>query len=181
MNQSEINEMTRMMGEDKEIWVDINGYDGNYKISQYGNLKSFKYSTSGNMMNGSTTQGYTVVAFTKNGIQKRYKCHRLVGEYFIPNPLKLTIIDHIDNNHLNNVISNLRWVNNNQNMFNSKIPSNNTSGYKGVYYDNTTKKWKATWREQGHKKEKTLNTKDEAIAYREKKAKAHYGEYYRET
>jgi len=36
--------------------------------------------------------------------------HRLIAKLFIPNPLNLPEVDHIDENKLNNNVSNLRWV-----------------------------------------------------------------------
>jgi hypothetical protein len=36
--------------------------------------------------------------------------HRLLAQSFIPNPLNLETVDHIDNNKLNNDLSNLRWL-----------------------------------------------------------------------
>jgi len=43
--------------------------------------------------------------------------------------------DHINNNPLDNRRSNLRMVTHQQNIMNQKVSKNNTSGYKGVYWD----------------------------------------------
>lgn len=40
---------------------------------------------------------------------KRYFIHRLVAETFIPNPHFYKVVMHLDNNKINNNISNLRW------------------------------------------------------------------------
>lgn len=47
--------------------------------------------------------------------QKAVFVHRLVAEAFIPNPLNLPQINHIDGNKLNNRADNLQWVTNTQN------------------------------------------------------------------
>lgn len=56
----------------------------------------------------------------KNG--KRYKCriHRLVAEAFIPNPDNLLMVNHKDEDKLNNEASNLEWCNN---TYNSQYPN----------------------------------------------------------
>jgi hypothetical protein len=58
-------------------------------------------------------------------------------------PEKAFVIDHIDGNTLNNQKNNLRICTHAQNMRNSKININNTSGFKGVYWHKITSKWMA--------------------------------------
>lgn len=41
--------------------------------------------------------------------------HCLVAEYFIPNPNNFNQVNHIDENKINDDISNLEWVNSNKN------------------------------------------------------------------
>lgn len=45
----------------------------------------------------------------KHGANKMFGIHRLVALAFIPNPLKLPVINHKDENRANNVPSNLEW------------------------------------------------------------------------
>lgn len=47
----------------------------------------------------------------KNGIKvrKNVKIHRLVAEAFIPNPSNLPIVMHLDDNRFNNLVGNLKW------------------------------------------------------------------------
>lgn len=60
--------------------------------------------------------GYAVVDLFKNKEQKRFSIHRLVAITFIPNPYNLPQVNHIDENKLNNCVSNLEWVTAKQNM-----------------------------------------------------------------
>jgi hypothetical protein len=74
---------------------------------------------------------------------KVYRLHRLVWIYHngdIPDEM---IVDHIDGDKTNNRIENLRIATQNENMQNSKIRSNNTSGVKGVSWNKQIKKWRA--------------------------------------
>ena len=49
--------------------------------------------------------------------------------------------DHINRNKLDNRKCNLRTVNRRQNTINRGLNKNNTSGYKGIYFDKKTNKW----------------------------------------
>lgn len=102
----------------KEIWKEIEGYNGLYKISNYGNIKSIarKGTKEHLMIQSKNHQGYLQVKLTKNGISKTKKVHRLVAQAFIPNPNNLPQIDHIDDNKENNYASNLQWITNEDNM-----------------------------------------------------------------
>jgi hypothetical protein len=51
------------------------------------------------------------------------------------------IIDHINHDVTDNRKANLRLCTTSQNAMNKKLPSNNTSGHKGVHYCNTRKRW----------------------------------------
>lgn len=90
-----------------EIWKDVPGYIGLYKVSNYGRVKSvkkqlvLKTSGSGNR--------YKTVALC-NGMRKTFRLHRLVAAAFIPNPDNKPCIDHIDGDRANNHADNLRWV-----------------------------------------------------------------------
>ena len=60
--------------------------------------------------------GYPVVTIPyRSGI---CYVHRLVAEAFIPNPLGLRDVDHIDGNKSNSRVENLRWVSHKENCNN---------------------------------------------------------------
>lgn len=54
------------------------------------------------------------------------------------------IIDHVNNDKLDNRKINLRNCNKSENATNSPKPSNNTSGYKGVYWNKRASLWMAS-------------------------------------
>lgn len=72
--------------------------------------------------------------------RKKYLAHRII--FFMFYGYLPLIVDHIDNNPLNNNISNLRATNRYGNTRNAKIPKTNTSGYKGVSWHKRVGKWR---------------------------------------
>lgn len=50
-----------------------------------------------------------VVLCSGNGTKQEKSVHRLVAEAFIPNPLNLPCVNHIDENRKNNRADNLEW------------------------------------------------------------------------
>lgn len=107
---------------DKEIWKDIKGYEGLYQVSNLGRIKSLErtikhktcyggiYHVKGKILKPKIEKdGYYRIGLRKNKIKKFYRISRLVGETFIPNPNNYPIINHKDENKLNNSADNLEW------------------------------------------------------------------------
>lgn len=96
----------------EEIWKEIEGYEGEYEVSNLGNVRSLNYRRSGKLKllkQYTDKKGYEYVRLSKNGKGKIYKVHRLVAMAFIPNPDNLPIVNHIDECKNNNMVSNLEW------------------------------------------------------------------------
>lgn len=53
--------------------------------------------------------GYANVTFCDKGKRRYFKVHQLVARMFIPNPNNYDQINHLDENKLNNDVSNLEW------------------------------------------------------------------------
>lgn len=84
---------------------------------------------------GCETGGYLIAMVSG----KLYKVHRLIFLWhhgYMP-----VEVDHKDLNGLNNRIENLRDADSAKNKYNRGRNRNNTSGFKGVYYDKRRKKW----------------------------------------
>lgn len=106
-----------------ETWKDISGYEGIYKVSNYGNIKSvgrkvkngkqtFKIvpETIRTVQVNNARHGYCEISLYKDGKEKRFRVHRLVAKHFIKNNDKKPEVNHKDGNKLNNNASNLEWV-----------------------------------------------------------------------
>lgn len=97
----------------KEVWKDTKGVFG-YQVSNLGRVRSI-FSRWGKrayprIMKGSIdSHGYVQVTISINGERKLMFVHRLVAKAFIPNPLNLEMVNHKDENPLNNNVDNLEW------------------------------------------------------------------------
>jgi hypothetical protein len=105
---------------------------------------------------------------------KEYLVHRLAWLYSYGEWPK-NEIDHIDQNSLNNRLSNLRDVTTLENQKNQKTPKNNSSGTMGVYFDIAAQKWRAYINVESKRLHLGLfKSKEDAISAR-KKAEVKYG------
>ncbi len=95
----------------------------------------FKYTKANGYSFRLTNKGYVMFSGTKDGFNKKL-LHRVLME----EPIGLEI-DHADGNPLNNCLYNLRVCSHKQNSQNRTKHSNNTSGYKNVFWDKQQKKW----------------------------------------
>lgn len=98
-----------------EIWKEIEGYDGDYLISNLGKVRSLKYKNPKILKPGKNMGGYYYVILCKNNIPKTSYLHRLVAENFIPNPDNKLTVNHLDANKLNNNVTNLEWATSSEN------------------------------------------------------------------
>jgi hypothetical protein len=99
--------------------------DTDYYINEYGDVfrngKQLKPNMSRRYNKGVPVKDkYWTISIWKDGKNKTYSIHRLVGELYIPNPDNLPEIDHKDNNRFNNHYTNLEWVTGKENIKRAK-------------------------------------------------------------
>ena len=125
--------------EEKEIWKDIEGYEGLYEVSNMGRVKSLERTVWDNrgyyrtvperIMKGKKSgSGYLQVHLSKDGKKKWYLIHRLVAEAFIQFVPEANIsyeVDHRNTVRTDNRVSNLCYVTSSQNSHNPKTMERN--------------------------------------------------------
>lgn len=125
----------------KEIWKDIEGYEGWYQVSNFGRVRSLYrtfltttgklQSARGKMLNGQKDKdGYHRVTLCKVKDHMTIGVHRLVAMAFLPCSTDKIEIDHIDTNITNNRVSNLRWVTSHGNKMNPITRQRNVAALK---------------------------------------------------
>ena len=102
--------MIRPPVSEAEEWKDIEGWDGDYQISNLGRVKSFKKTKSGQILANQNSRRYQEIELNDSGKRKTFRVHRLVASAFIDNPSNKPEVNHIDGNKGNNKAENLEWV-----------------------------------------------------------------------
>ena len=85
----------------------INNKNTPYFITENEKLITKK---SNKFLKGSNDCGYLKYTLRFEGKKYDFRAHRLVAQYFLENPLNLPIVHHINNDKLDNRVSNLKWV-----------------------------------------------------------------------
>lgn len=100
-----------------EIWKDVVGYEGLYKVSNEGRIKSLdRFDRMGRpvkekiLKQFTTYQGYKTVVLCKDTEPKTRIVHRLIAIAFLPNPLNLPEVNHKNGVKDCNFCWNLEWV-----------------------------------------------------------------------
>ena len=89
-----------------ETFVKIEGFE-NYEVSNLGKVRNIK---SGRTLKPRLDKdGYLVHGLYKNNKQNQLLLHRIIATAFIDNPEEKPQVNHIDENKLNNDLSNLEW------------------------------------------------------------------------
>lgn len=101
-----------------EVWVPTKGFEGIYEVSSFGRVRQEKIDDISGfklLMKIYIKNKYLSVNLRK-GKKINKLVHRLVAESFLPNPLNLSQVNHIDGNKLNNTVTNLEWCTRKYNM-----------------------------------------------------------------
>ena len=139
----------------------VSGYEGLYEVDYYGNVyscyrqvdvnvngKEYKRIVGGHKLKQRINKkGYKTVTLSKNRVYKPKQVHRIVAQAFIPNPNNYPVVNHKDENPLNNYFTNLEWC--------TSLYNNN--------YGTINERRSATMRMKKQKKELGKNSEDQSI------------------
>ena len=119
---------------DGEEWKDVDGYS-RYQVSNMGRIyNKFIH----RMVYGYNVNNYRYISLLDDmETYHKHAVHRLVAQAFIPNPENKSQVDHIDSNPQNNIVTNLRWVNKEEQIKNTETRKKLQQAQKQMQ-----KKWK---------------------------------------
>jgi len=116
-----------------EVWNPITEYNGDYEVSNLGNVRSLKnYGGLKRLTKLSTYGGrYLRVSLSKNNKRRLHSVARLVAKAFVLNPECKPQVNHISGDKLDNRVENLEWVTASENIlhaFKLGIRNNRSNG-----------------------------------------------------
>lgn len=94
------------IGENGEIWKDVEGYEGHYQVSNFGRVRRIRTRL---LQPGKNKQGYSIVVLCVGEQRRTVLVHRLVAKAFVPNPRNVDVVNHLDEQPSNNRADNLEW------------------------------------------------------------------------
>ena len=97
-----------------EEWRNIEGFNGFYQVSNFGQVRSCcnSHGTRGRWKFRALSanhDGYLKVRLNKGKRDETRRVHTLVANAFIPNPNNYNTVNHKDGNKTNNRVDNLEW------------------------------------------------------------------------
>lgn len=161
-----IDDLVKEYGSRQALW--------NHLFAYHAGVLYWKNPRAPRMKHGDLVGQFNARYWSCNVCSKRVYLHKIIYEMHYGDVD--TEVDHIDRDTTNNLISNLRSVSRLQNVLNTGVRSDNSSGYRGVS-PTPSGKWAAQINENGNRKHiGTFNNAEDASKAYEAYRKELYGE-----
>jgi len=133
------------MNNEIEIWKDIPEYEGLYQCSSLGRIKKYYKNGKEKILKPFLYKGYFQYRLSKQSVLKTFRAHKLVAMSFLNYNQRINgfVVDHIDNNKLNNKLYNIQIISYRENSSKDQFRHNRSSQYVGVTYFKRDNNWRA--------------------------------------
>jgi hypothetical protein len=153
--------MSVLTPESTEEWKAIAEYP-KYEVSSLGRVRNAKKEYV--RIPDINSKGYARLRLVVGGKIIRKFVHRLVAEAFLENPENKEMVDHINGDHKNNCLTNLRWSTRSENMLNGKVRKDKKhTTLRNVVKNGNWFRWRVCVRGQIHTS-RNFTTEQEAYA-----------------
>lgn len=159
------------------------------EIPGYESLTNYELNIVGDLRNRKTgyIRKWSVNVYYYTKLKKIYVSkHRLIALLYIPNPQNLPVVDHADDNPLNDSIENLRWVTSSQNNCNRRGYGRtghkcifDTDGDYPYWYVQITLNGEKVAYKSFKKSDGEIHPPDEVIRYRDEMIRLHHKDFAR--
>ena len=112
-------------------WAQIPGFEGLYEINRFAQIRNAKGELLKQQIRREKYTCYKVVSLWKNGKYYHKGVHRLMAETYLPNPNKLPVVNHKDEDGTNNMLINLEWCDRSYNASYGSAPKKISKAFKG--------------------------------------------------
>jgi len=147
----------------EEIWENVVGYDGLFKVSSLGNIVKLKDNNIDYYITKRISKhGYCIATFNFNNKTKQVLVHRIIAIAFVPNPENKPEVNHKNSIRDDNRIENLEWVTHKENCIHSYKYGLRRPEMKGINKYNEKKKIKVASRDKLMNIIKTYSSINEA-------------------
>jgi hypothetical protein len=124
-------------------FIDIPGYEGVYQINRNQQVKSLKFGKERILKRSLNGSGYLGLDLSKGGVSKSFFIHQIMAITFLKHDIdnKKLVVDHINNNKLDNRLNNLQIITPRKNT--TKDRKMGSSKYLGVHWVKTNNRWRS--------------------------------------
>lgn len=102
-----------------EVWKDIKGYESLYQVSNLGNVRSLNWHNERivkNLYLKHHNRGYLQVELSNGKTKKMFMVHRLVALHFVKGYQVGLVVNHLNENKIDNRAENLEWCTHKKNF-----------------------------------------------------------------